>query len=138
MLIDRFGRVHTSLRVSVTDRCNLRCTYCMPAETPDYQERSEILTFEEIERVVRIGVGLGIDDVRLTGGEPLVRAQLYKLVRALSEIDGLRKISLTTNGVLLTDQIERLFEAGLRSVNVSLDALDEASFLECDSANRSR
>ncbi|TWU45351.1 Cyclic pyranopterin monophosphate synthase [Novipirellula aureliae] len=128
MLIDRFGRVHTSLRISVTDRCNLRCTYCMPAATPDYQERSEILSFEEIERFVQIAAGLGVDDVRVTGGEPLVRAELWNLMEKIVAVKGLEKVSLTTNGILLSDQLERLFAAGLRSVNVSLDALDEASF----------
>nr|WP_231604751.1 GTP 3',8-cyclase MoaA [Crateriforma conspicua] len=127
-MIDRFGRKHTSLRVSVTDRCNLRCTYCMPADTPDYADRDEVLTFEEIERVVRLAVLLGVDDVRLTGGEPLVRAELEKLVKVLHQIDGIRKLSLTTNGILLQRQLERLHAAGLRSVNVSLDALDEESF----------
>ncbi|WP_146575844.1 GTP 3',8-cyclase MoaA [Neorhodopirellula pilleata] len=128
MLVDRFGRVHRSLRISVTDRCNLRCTYCMPEHTPDYQPRSEILTFEEIERFTRVAVSLGVDDVRLTGGEPLVRSQLHRLVGSLSRIEGLGKIALTTNGVLLADQVEELFAAGLRYVNVSLDALDAASF----------
>ena len=128
MLVDRFGRVHRSLRISVTDRCNLGCTYCMPEHTPDYQPRSEILTFEEIERFTRVAVSLGVDDVRLTGGEPLVRSQLHRLIASLHRIDGLRKIALTTNGVLLADQLEALFAAGLRYVNVSLDALDAGSF----------
>ncbi len=130
MLVDRFGRKHTSLRVSVTDRCNLRCTYCMPADTPDYAERKEILTFEEITRVVRIAAGLGVDDVRLTGGEPLVRSQLHKLVASIGEISGINKISLTTNGILLADQLPGLLSAGLKSVNISLDALDEPSFAQ--------
>ncbi|TWT68638.1 Cyclic pyranopterin monophosphate synthase [Crateriforma conspicua] len=130
VLVDRFGRKHTSLRVSVTDRCNLRCTYCMPADTPDYCERDSILTFEEITRVVRIAAGLGVDDVRLTGGEPLVRSQLYKLVRAIGNVAGVKKVSLTTNAILLADQLSQLHAAGLRSVNISLDALDEASFFE--------
>lgn len=128
MLIDRFGRVHRSLRISVTDRCNLRCTYCMPEHTPTYQPRSEILTFEEIVRFVQIAVSLGVEDVRLTGGEPLVRSQLHRLVRSLVSIKGLQKVSLTTNGVLLKEQLEELNDAGLRYVNVSLDALDEESF----------
>jgi GTP 3',8-cyclase len=102
----------------------------MPADTPQYYERSEILTFEEIQRVVRIAVGLGVDDVRLTGGEPLVRSQLHKLVAAIHGIEGVRKVSLTTNGILLTEQLPDLYAAGLRSVNVSLDALDEPSFTE--------
>ncbi|MCM2373180.1 GTP 3',8-cyclase MoaA [Aporhodopirellula aestuarii] len=128
MLTDRFGRNHRSLRISVTDRCNLRCTYCMPEHTPQYQPRSEILTFEEIVRFVKVAVTLGVDDVRLTGGEPLVRAQLSTLVQQLNEISGLRKVSLTTNGILLIDQLEALVRAGLKHVNVSLDALDEESF----------
>lgn len=127
-LVDRFGRVHRSLRISVTDRCNLRCTYCMPEHTPQYQPRSEILTFEEIVRFTRIAVSLGVRDVRLTGGEPLVRAQLHLLVKSLSEIDDLDKIALTTNGVLLADQLDDLLAAGLRHVNISLDALDEETF----------
>src|SRR6056297_3976597 len=130
MLVDRFGRKHSSLRVSVTDRCNLRCTYCMPADTPDYCERDSILTFEEIARCVRIAVGLGVDDVRLTGGEPLVRSQLHKLVALINDIDGVEKISLTTNGILLSHQLPALHAAGLRSVNVSLDALDETAFTQ--------
>lgn len=130
MLMDRFGRKHTSLRVSVTDRCNLRCTYCMPADTPDYCERDSILTFEEITRVVRIAAGLGVDDVRLTGGEPLVRSQLHKLVASIGGVAGVIKVSLTTNAILLADQLPDLHAAGLRSVNISLDALDEASFAE--------
>ncbi|MEM6979879.1 MAG: GTP 3',8-cyclase MoaA [Planctomycetota bacterium] len=128
MLIDRFGRQHTSLRVSVTDRCNLRCTYCMPAESPDYCDRLSILSFEEITRVVRIASQLGVTDVRLTGGEPLVRSQLHGLVGLLSPVPGIRKVTLTTNGLLLADQLSALREAGLHSVNVSLDALDESSF----------
>lgn len=128
MLIDRFGRTHRSLRISVTDRCNLRCTYCMPESTPDYQPRQEILTFEEIVRFTKIAVSLGVDDVRLTGGEPLVRSQLHRLVEKLVSIDGLRKVSLTTNGILLKEQLPALLAAGLRFVNVSLDALDEETF----------
>ncbi|TWT64852.1 GTP 3',8-cyclase MoaA [Allorhodopirellula solitaria] len=127
-LVDRFGRVHRSLRVSVTDRCNLRCTYCMPEHTPQYQPRSEILTFEEIVRFVQIAVSLGVADVRLTGGEPLVRAQLHRLIESLCRIEGLDKVSVTTNGVLLEDQLDDLLAAGLRHVNVSLDALDEETF----------
>ena len=100
----------------------------MPAVTPEYAERRTILTFEEITRFVRIAVGLGVNDVRLTGGEPLVRAELHKLISALHSIDGLRKLSLTTNGILLAEQLPALRAAGLQSVNISLDALDEAAF----------
>lgn len=128
MLTDRFDRIHRSLRISVTDRCNLRCTYCMPEHTPDYLPRAEILTFEEIERFTRVAVSLGVHDVRLTGGEPLVRSQLHRLIGSLNAIDGLEKIALTTNGVLLEDQLHDLFGAGLRYVNVSLDAFDTQSF----------
>lgn len=100
----------------------------MPENTPQYQPRSEILTYEEIVRFTRIAVSLGISDVRLTGGEPLVRAQLHHLVQSLCGIDGLNKVALTTNGTLLADQLQDLFAAGLRHVNVSLDALDEEAF----------
>src|SRR5437660_1602684 len=96
-LIDTFGRVHDNLRISVTDRCNLRCTYCM-AEDVVFMERSELLTFEEIARFVAIAVPLGINKVRLTGGEPLMRRELPRLVRMLSAIDGLRDLGITTNG----------------------------------------
>ncbi|SRR6056297_1286607 len=102
----------------------------MPADTPDYAGRDSILTFEEIARFVRISVGLGVDDVRLTGGEPLVRSQLHKLVALINDIDGVEKISLTTNGILLSHQLPALHAAGLRSVNVSLDALDETAFTQ--------
>jgi cyclic pyranopterin phosphate synthase len=100
----------------------------MPAETPRYQPREEILTFEEITRFSRIAVGLGVDDIRLTGGEPLVRAQLHRLLAELAKIDGLKKIALTTNGILLRQQLPDLYGAGLRAINVSLDALDEDAF----------
>jgi cyclic pyranopterin phosphate synthase len=102
----------------------------MPADTPDYCERDSILTFEEITRVVRIAAGLGVDDVRLTGGEPLVRSQLHKLVASIGDVAGVKKVSLTTNAILLADQLPDLHAAGLRGVNISLDALDEASFAE--------
>ncbi len=127
MLIDTFGRVHNNLRISVTDRCNLRCTYCMPEEVV-FVDRSELLSFEEIVRFVRVGVGLGIDKVRLTGGEPLMRRGLPGLVHMLSAIEGIRDIGLTTNGILLADQAGPLYEAGLRRINVSLDTLDPDRF----------
>lgn len=127
-LIDSFGRVHNSLRISVTDRCNIRCFYCMPAGDVEFLPKEHLLTFEEIERLVRIGVTLGIDRVRLTGGEPLVRRDLSVLVQKLSAIEGIRDIGLTTNGVLLADQAQNLWDAGLRRLNVSLDALDPEVF----------
>jgi cyclic pyranopterin phosphate synthase len=128
-LIDTFGRVHNNLRVSVTDRCNLRCTYCMPEEVT-FLDRSELLTFEEIARFVRLTVPLGIDKVRLTGGEPLLRRGLPELVRQLSAIEGVRDVGLTTNGLLLAAQAQALYDAGLRRINVSLDTLDPARFRE--------
>jgi cyclic pyranopterin phosphate synthase len=126
-LIDTFGRVHNNLRVSVTDRCNLRCTYCMPEEVT-FLDRSEVLTFEEITRFVRVGAPLGIDKVRLTGGEPLLRRDLPRLVRMLCAVEGIRDIGLTTNGLLLAGQAQALYDAGLRRINVSLDTLDPAKF----------
>ena len=126
-LVDGFGRVHTDLRVSVTDRCNLRCTYCMPLDVV-FKPRSELLSFEEIERVVRVAVARGIRSVRLTGGEPLVRRDLDLLVRALAGIDGLEDLSLTTNGLLLAEQADALARAGLSRLNVSLDSLREEVF----------
>ena len=127
-LIDTFGRVHTNLRISVTDRCNIRCFYCMPAENVEFMDRSELLTFEEIERFVRVAVPLGLKRIRLTGGEPLVRRNLHILVQKLAAIEGIEDIGLTTNGILLADQARGLFEAGLRRINVSLDALDPQKF----------
>ena len=127
-LIDSFGRLHNNLRISVTDRCNIRCFYCMPAEDVQFMQKSELLTFEEIERFVRIAVPLGIDKLRLTGGEPLVRRELHELVARLAAIEGVKDIGLTTNGILLADQAEGLFKAGLRRINVSLDALTPEKF----------
>jgi cyclic pyranopterin phosphate synthase len=126
-LIDTFGRVHNNLRISVTDRCNLRCTYCM-AEDVAFMERSELLTFEEITRLVQIAVPLGIDKVRLTGGEPLMRRDLPRLVRMLCAIPGLRDVGLTTNGILLADLAQELYDAGLRRINISLDTLNSDRF----------
>src|SRR5262245_40032290 len=112
-LVDTFGRVHNNLRISVTDRCNLRCTYCMP-EDVTFLDRAELLTFEEIAAFVRIAAPLGIDKVRLTGGEPLMRKDLPKLVAMLAAIPGIKDLGLTTNGLLLADQARPLFNAGLR------------------------
>ncbi|MFL5342147.1 MAG: GTP 3',8-cyclase MoaA [Gemmataceae bacterium] len=128
-LTDTFGRVHNNLRISVTDRCNLRCTYCMP-EDVTFMPRSELLTFEEITHFVRVAAPLGIDKVRLTGGEPLMRRDLHKLVKMLAAVPGLRDIGLTTNGLMLADQAQPLFDAGLRRLNVSLDTLDPGRFRE--------
>lgn len=127
-LLDRFGRCHTNLRISVTDRCNIRCFYCMPADHVQFMNRNELLTFEEIERFVRLVAPLGVSKIRLTGGEPLVRRDLDVLIAKLSGIDGIQDIGLTTNGILLAEQAQRLFAAGLRRLNVSLDALDPVKF----------
>src|SRR5580692_23057 len=127
-LIDSFGRIHDSLRISVTDRCNVRCFYCMPEAAVQYMDRSEILDFEEIERFARIAVGLGVTKLRVTGGEPLVRRDLPVLIRRLAAIPGIRDLALTTNGVLLPELAEPLHEAGLRRINVHIDTLDRARF----------
>ena len=127
-LIDTFDRVHDNLRVSVTDRCNIRCFYCMPETGVKFQPREQLLTFEEIERFVRIAVTLGVRKLRLTGGEPLLRKDLAKLIRKLSAIEGIEDLALTTNGVLLTEQAQELYDAGLRRINVHLDTLDRERF----------
>ncbi len=127
-LIDSFGRVHDSLRISVTDRCNVRCFYCMPETGVEYVDRREILDFEEIERFARIAVGLGVTKLRVTGGEPLVRRDLPVLIERLAAIPGVRDLALTTNGVLLPELAEPLYKAGLRRLNVHVDTLDRARF----------
>src|SRR5664279_1602115 len=129
-LIDSFGRVHDNLRVSVTDRCNIRCFYCMPETDVQFVKRSEILDFEEIERFVRIAARLGVTKLRVTGGEPLVRRDLPVLIRRLAAVPGIRDLALTTNGVLLPDLAEPLYDAGLRRINVHLDTLDRDRFLQ--------
>jgi len=129
-LIDSFGRVHTNLRISVTDRCNIRCFYCMPETGVHFEDRRQILDFEEIERVARIAVTLGIRKIRVTGGEPLVRRDLPVLIRRLVAIPGVQDLALTTNGVLLPQLAEPLYEAGLRRLNVHLDTLDRQRFLQ--------
>ena len=129
-LVDSFGRVHDNLRISVTDRCNIRCFYCMPETDVEFVERSEILDFEEIERFVRIAVTLGINKLRVTGGEPLMRRDLPVLIRRLANIPGIRDLALTTNGVLLPRLAEPLYEAGLRRLNVHIDTLDRERFLK--------
>jgi len=127
-LRDSFGRVHDNLRISVTDRCNIRCFYCMPETDVHFVERREILDFEEIERFARIAAGMGITKIRVTGGEPLVRRDLPVLIRRLAAIPGIQDLALTTNGVLLADQAEALYAAGLRRLNVHIDTLDRERF----------
>jgi cyclic pyranopterin phosphate synthase len=129
-LRDGHGRRIGDLRVSVTDRCNFRCQYCMPAEGLPWLERSELLTFEEIERLVRILVPIGVRSIRLTGGEPLVRRDLPTLIAMLSAIEGLDDLSLTTNGYLLDRMAENLVDAGLKRINVSLDSLSRDRFFQ--------
>jgi cyclic pyranopterin phosphate synthase len=129
-LRDSWGREIKSLRVSVTDKCNFRCRYCMPAEGLEWLERDELLSFEEIERLVRVLAQMGVDEVRLTGGEPLVRRDLPTLVRLLARTPGVRDLSLTTNGVLLDRFAAPLVPAGLRRLNVSLDSLSHVRFAE--------
>lgn len=128
MLVDRFGRGITYLRVSVTDRCNLRCVYCMPVEGVSWQAHDRILRFEEIAQIVRLAAENGVREIRLTGGEPLVRRDLADLVAMISAIPGIEDISLTTNGLLLGDQVQRLADAGLKRINVSLDTLQPEKF----------
>jgi cyclic pyranopterin phosphate synthase len=127
-LVDGFGRIHTNLRISVTDRCNLRCFYCMPADDVQFKPRHELLSYEEIERFVRVVVGLGVNKIRLTGGEPLVRSGIAELVRRLAAISGVADLALTTNGLLLPELAAELRAAGLHRLNISLDALDETTF----------
>ena len=129
-LIDGHGRRISDLRVSVTDRCNFRCQYCMPAEGLPWLERSQILSFEEITRLVDLFVALGIEDVRLTGGEPLVRREFPRLVEMLAAVDGLRDLSLTTNGYLLERDAAALVDAGVQRVNVSIDSLQRDRFFQ--------
>ncbi len=130
LLRDGHGRRIADLRVSVTDRCNFRCQYCMPAEGLPWLDREEILSFEEVERLVRVFVGLGIEDVRLTGGEPLVRRDFPALVSMLARVEGIRDLSLTTNGYLLERDAEALVRAGIGRVNVSIDSLQRDRFFE--------
>jgi len=126
-LIDGYGRVHTDLRISVTDRCNLRCTYCMPADVV-FLPREELLSYEEIARVAAVAAGQGIRTVRLTGGEPLLRRDLDRLVRLLVAVPGIEEVALTTNGLLLAEQAGALATAGLSRLNVSLDAIRTEAF----------
>ena len=129
-LVDGHGRRIRDLRVSVTDRCNFRCQYCMPREGLPWLERHEVLTFEEIARLVAVLVKLGVEDVRLTGGEPLVRRDFPSLVAMLADIGELRDLSMTTNGYLLERDAAALVEAGIKRVNVSIDSLQRDRFFE--------
>ena len=128
-MLDRYGRVINYLRISVTDRCNLRCCYCMPEGVQDVGMKN-ILTFEEIWEIVRTGVSLGITHIRITGGEPLVRKDCVDLIRGIREIPGVETITMTTNGVLLGNYAKQLKEAGVDGVNISLDTLDPEEFFK--------
>lgn len=130
LLRDRYGRRIKNMRISITDKCNFRCVYCMPAEGLPWLPRAEILTYEEIVHLVRVAVDLGIDQIRLTGGEPLVRRDVPELVRMLHGVPGLKSLSLTTNGFLLSRLAAPLAEAGLTRINVSLDSLARDRFAQ--------
>ncbi|MCY0900850.1 MAG: radical SAM protein, partial [Firmicutes bacterium] len=127
-LVDRFGRIHDYLRISVTDRCNLRCVYCMPADGVQFLDESAVMTDDEIVQVVEAGALLGIRKLRLTGGEPTVRRGLTRLVRRLAAVDGIEDIALTTNGMTLRDQAQDLFDAGVSRLNLSLDSMKAEPF----------
>ncbi|MEE6281462.1 GTP 3',8-cyclase MoaA [Georgenia sunbinii] len=138
-LVDRYGRVHTDLRISLTDKCSLRCTYCMPAEGVPWLSRDSILTTDELERVARVAAALGIRTVRLTGGEPLLRRDVLEVVRRLALIDGPDgplELSMTTNGLLLPKLAPDLAAVGLQRVNISLDTLRADRFHELTRRNR--
>lgn len=128
MLRDTFSRPLQDLRISVTDRCNFRCTYCMPLDEYEWLARKEILTFEEIARLTRLFVSLGVEKIRLTGGEPLARRDLHKLIAKLSALENTPDICLTTNGSLLAERAAALKKAGLRRINVSIDSLKPDRF----------
>jgi cyclic pyranopterin phosphate synthase len=127
-LTDRFGRIHRYLRMSITDRCNLRCQYCMPVEGIELKGKNDLLTFDEIEMLARIFVDLGIRKIRITGGEPLVRRGVEELCRRLASIPRLQALALTTNGVLLREKARALKEAGVQHLNISLDTLRPGRF----------
>jgi len=128
MLDDNYSRPLKDLRISVTDRCNFRCTYCMPLDEYEWIHKKEILTFEEIARIARIGIGFGVEKIRLTGGEPLVRQDLPVLIDKLAALNGLEDLCLTTNGALLSERIHALKAAGLKRINISIDTLDPNKF----------
>jgi cyclic pyranopterin phosphate synthase len=127
-LVDAFGREHTYLRVSVTDRCNFRCVYCMPEEGLSWMPRTEVLSYEEIASVVRVMAGMGVTKIRLTGGEPTMRSDITELISAIHAIDGISDIAMTTNAHTLTKMAASLAQAGLNRVNISLDTLDPDRF----------
>jgi cyclic pyranopterin phosphate synthase len=125
---DSFGRLAKKLRISVTDRCNMRCTYCMPYNNTTWFEQDNLLNFNQIVRIATIFANQGIDKIKLTGGEPTIRPNIENLVKSLSNIDGIKSISMTTNGLLLKGKVNQLKESGLQSVNISLDTFDRKRF----------
>jgi len=127
-LVDGFGRIGRKLRISITDRCNMRCVYCMPNGNTEWFEQNNILTYDEIVKLATILARLGIEKIRVTGGEPLVRPKVEDLIKTLSNIDEIKAISMTTNGLLLRDKVMQLRDAGLSSINVSLDTFKEDRF----------
>jgi len=127
-LVDSFGRAHTYLRISVTDRCNLRCTYCMPHEGMKWKKRDQLLTYEEITRLAHIFTAMGISKIRLTGGEPMVRSELTTLVKALGQIPNLKTLAMTTNATLLAEHAQTLKDLGLNALNISLDTFSKERF----------
>ncbi len=129
-LMDGMGRTIVNLRISVTDRCNFRCTYCMPADNVEFMDRDKLLTFEEIARIVQVVSKMGIYRLRLTGGEPLLRKSLPVLVAMLAAVEGIEDIAMTTNAFFLKQQAQSLKDAGLKRLNISLDALDQDKFTE--------
>jgi GTP 3',8-cyclase len=129
-LEDSFNRKHSYLRISVTDRCNLRCVYCMPHDGIEWKRNEDLLTFEEIVRVARLLVSMGVNKIRITGGEPLIRPNLLSLMSDLSKLDGLTNLAITTNGTLLEDKLVDLKAIGLHSLNISLDSLKRERFLQ--------
>lgn len=130
MLQDSFGRTIHNLRISVTDRCNFRCRYCMPEEGMIWMKKAELLSFEELTRLARLFAELGVTKIRLTGGEPLMRKELHVLIRQLHAIPGIEDIALTTNGFFLAEQVDALEQAGLNRINVSMDSLNPQRFME--------
>lgn len=129
-LFDNHGRIINYLRLAVTDRCNLRCFYCMPEEGIDYVDKDDLMTYEEMERLIRVLVDMGIEKVRITGGEPFVRKDMMPFLQQLSQIEGLKKINITTNGTLTAGLVPELKKMGIHSVNLSLDSLDRDRFFQ--------
>lgn len=129
-LYDNHGRPINYVRLAVTDRCNLRCFYCMPEEGIDYVPRQELLSYEEMERLIRLLVSMGIDKVRITGGEPFIRKDIMPFLRSISQLEGLKKINITTNGTTTRPHLEELYRLGIRTINLSLDTLDKERFFQ--------